>query len=195
VVLALQSIAGLRDSKLYGKDEAAEILDQISHYAIGRVGPDTAEWASNLIGEQEIREVTVNHTRTRARENSNSVSHNESFKTRKAVLPSQLMGITPCSARDGLTAYYVTRTEESVMRVTLGGNELFGRDLIPPSQETKDFLPRPTESQLLEPWTKSQRAEFAPAAPKTRKRKRNQMDRQPAKRQTESLLDALDEIS
>ena len=81
------------------------------------------------------------------------------------------------------------------MRVTLGGNQLFGRDLIPPSKETKDFLPRPTEAQLLEPWTKSQRAEFAPEAPKPRKRKRNQEDRQPAERQTESLLDALDELS
>jgi type IV secretory pathway TraG/TraD family ATPase VirD4 len=192
VVLAFQSVAGLRDAKLYGKDEAAEILDQIGHFAIGRVGPDTADWASTLIGEREIREVTISRTYGN---NSSSVSHNESFKTQKAVLPSELMGITPCSVERGLTAYYVTRTEESVIRVTLGGQELFHRDLIPPNKETKDFVPRPAEAQLLEPWTKRQRAEFAPESKTKRNTRRKPADRRPTRPQAESLLDALDEIS
>lgn len=194
VALAFQSIAGLRDSKLYGKEGAAEILDQIGHYAIGRVGPDTAEWASTLIGEQEIREVTVNRTYGN---NSSSVSHNESFKTKKAVLPSELMGIAPCSADSGLTAYYVTRTQQSVIRVTLDGDDLFQRDLIPPDPETEDFVARDAQCQLLSPWNKQERAEFAPEAKSSsrKKAKRDQNVASKQRRQSESLLDALDELS
>ena len=102
VVLAFQSIAGLRDQNLYGQQMTAEILGQIGHRIIGRLEcPETAKWASELFGDQEIRQVTTNRTYGK----DPSTSYNEQFVTRPAILPAEFMSVTPCNIETGLTGY------------------------------------------------------------------------------------------
>lgn len=167
VILAAQSIAGLRDPELYGQYGAAEILGQIQNRFFGRLEcPETAKWASEVIGEQEIRQVTASGSSTSGSGGgggggggSSSRSWNEQFVTRSAVMASQLMSLPPCNDIDGLAAYYMTGIN-GTFQTTLNGQQLFHSDLIPPSKRVRDFVARDIESQYLKPWTKEQRAAF-----------------------------------
>lgn len=185
VVLAFQSIEGLRDTKLYGPNETAEIIGQIGHKCIGRLEcPETAEWAARIFGEQEIRQVTNNRSWSASSgkdggSSSYSFSENEQFVTQRSVLPSEFLSLPPCNDINGLSAYYLSRVTGAFWS-HIGGDELFGEALLPRDTNVKDFVPRPIESQFLEPWTKAQAAAFAPpycrrrkAKPKPSERKRN----------------------
>lgn len=162
VILAAQSIAGLRDPELYGQYGAAEILGQIQNKFFGRLEcPETAKWASEVIGQQEIRQVTESGSTTSGGQGggTSSKSWNEQYVTRAAVMESQLMSLPPCNDTDGLAAYYMTGIT-GTFQTTLNGQQLFHNDLIPPSKRVQDFVPRDIESQYLKPWTKEQRAGF-----------------------------------
>lgn len=161
VVLAAQSIAGLRDPDLYGQFGAAEILGQIQNKFFGRLEcPETAKWAAEVIGEQEIRQVTQSGSTSSGNGGGSSTkSWNEQFVTRSAVLASQLMSLTPCNEIEGLSAYYMTGIT-GTFHNTLDGQQLFGSDLIPSSRSVRDFVPRSIESQYLQPWPDERRAGF-----------------------------------
>jgi type IV secretory pathway TraG/TraD family ATPase VirD4 len=186
VALAFQSIAGLRDSRLYGRQLTAEILGQIGHRCIGRLEcPETAEWASQLFGDQEIRQVTVNKTFAK----DNSTTHNEQFVTRRAILPSEFMSLIPCDDINGLTAYYLSRVTGAFW-ATLPGDELFDKDLRSKA-EVADFEPRSVDAQYLPPWTGQRRQQMAPPlrpekATKRRVRKNKAIDLR--------VLDSLDDL-
>lgn len=162
VILAAQSVAGLRNPELYGQFGAAEILGQVQNKFFGRLEcPETAKWATEVIGEQEIRQVTSSGSSTNGGSGgpTSTKSWNEQVVTQSAVLPSQLMSLTPCSEIDGLSAYYVTGIT-GAFHSNLDGKQLFHHDLIPASKTVRDFVPRDIESQYLKPWTDEQRAEF-----------------------------------
>jgi type IV secretory pathway TraG/TraD family ATPase VirD4 len=188
IALAFQSIAGLRDARLYGPQLTAEILGQIGHRCIGRLEcPETAEWASQLFGDQEIRQVTINNTYGR----ENTTSHNEQFVTRRAILPSEFMSLTPCDAVHGLSAFYLSRVT-GAFSATLDGEELFDGDLIPKADDVPDFLPRAVASQYLRNWTREEALRFAPAGT-------GHKNRRPRRRKTRShenlrILDELDDV-
>jgi hypothetical protein len=186
ICLAFQSIAGLRDRRLYGRQLTAEILGQIGHRCIGRLEcPETAEWASQLIGDQEIRQVTVNNTYGR----EHSVSHNEQFVTRRALLPSQFMSLTPCDQLNGLTAFYLSRVAGAFW-ANLPGEELFEHDLLPRADGVVDYDPRPIETQYLRSWTRAESERLAPPrATKRQTRRRPQRKIAPDLRVLEELED------
>ena len=184
VVLAFQSIAGLRDTNLYGPQMTAEILGQIGHRIIGRLEcPETAKWASDLFGDQEIRQVTKNRTYGK----EPSTSYNEQFITRPAVLPAEFMSVTPCNIDNGLTGYYLSRLG-GAFEATIDGEELFQEDLIPADPTVAHFTPRPVETQYLNPWTPQQEALFAPTA------KNPEIETQDKPSRTHDLLRDLEDL-
>jgi hypothetical protein len=163
VVLAMQSIAGLRDPKLYGPNFAAEILGQIGHKFIGRLEcPETAEWVSRLFGDQEIEQITTSHTSSK---NGDSSTTNQQVVTRRAVLPAELMDIDPCTRENGLTGYYMSRGVGCYVS-TLPADELFDGVLIPPDPNVPEFVERRVEAQYLRPWTDDEAAKFGVLMPK-----------------------------
>jgi len=191
LVLAFQSIAGLRESTLYGRQLTAEILGQIGHRFIGRLEcPETAEWASQLFGDQEVRQITVNKTFSE----TNSTTHNEQFVTRRAVLPSDFMSVAPCDELNGLTAYYLSRVT-GAFSANIPGERLFGSELISRADDVPDYVPRPSEVQYLAPWTKEQALQFAPLRPERSLGPRDgarKKRRQPAPEA--DILDELDDL-
>ena len=160
VFLAFQSVAGLRDPNLYGPHQAAEILGQIGHRWFGRLEcAETAQWASDLIGEQELSEET--YSQTYAKEGS--TTYQQHIVVRKTVLPSELLALPACSQRRGLTGIYISRAT-GVHHQVVRGPKLFGRLLIPHARDVEDFLPRSVDDQYLVPWTPEAEALFAPRA-------------------------------
>ena len=173
VVLAFQSVEGLRDPQLYGRHVTADILGQMGHRFFGRIEcPETAEWACKLIGEEEINQTTM--SRGWSAQGGASHSHNEQVVTPKTILPSEFMAVPPCNYQDGLTAFYLSRVTGAFWE-NIPGQQLFDEDVTPKSTTMPDFVPRPIACQFLEPWDKQQSKEFAP---KRRRlwRKRNKPD-------------------
>lgn len=168
VVLAFQSIEGLRHPNSFGPQLAADILGQVGHRFIGRLEcPETAAWASKLIGDQEIRQFTVSHSYSR----ESSTTVNESIVIRPALLPSEFLTLPTCDPTNGLSAIYACRNQSGVIVNTLSGHELFNNDLIPFADNVPGFLPRPPESQYLRKWTPGEEADFAPEPPAKRNKR------------------------
>jgi len=151
-VIAFQSVAGLRDQHLYGNYIADELLGQIGNRFFGRLEcPVTAQWASQLIGENEALMTTYNQAPPGIFGRPVTKSITRHWQNRHAVLPSELMTIPPCSVDNGLGGYFLTRAA-GTFYATLDGENLFNRQLTPPSP-IPEFLPRPAETQFLFPWT------------------------------------------
>ncbi|MEX2317310.1 MAG: type IV secretion system DNA-binding domain-containing protein [Pirellulales bacterium] len=156
-VLAFQSIQGLRRSALYGREETDEILGQIANRWFGRLEcVETAEWASELFGDQEFEEESVSES-TGAGGKSRSVSRQRA--TRRLVLPSEFLDIEPCNQANGLSGYYIVRSHGSYFD-KLDGAELWSKSLIPPRADVPEFVARPSRSMLLNPWTPAEDATF-----------------------------------
>jgi type IV secretory pathway TraG/TraD family ATPase VirD4 len=157
VAIFFQSIAGLRDQRMYGTHLTDEILGQIGNRFFGRLEcPETAEWASKLHGDQEGESVSRSVTKSK---DGTSTTETRQTSTRRAVLPVEFMIVPPCTRENGLTAHFLTRTG-GAYRTTLNGPQLFDKDLIPPAAKVPDFIPRPFDSQLLQPWTEEQQRKF-----------------------------------
>jgi hypothetical protein len=156
-VLAFQSIQGLRHSALYGREQTDEILGQIANRWFGRLEcVETAEWASELFGDQEIEEESVSES-TGSGGKSRSVSRQRT--TRRLVLPSEFLDVDPCNATNGLSGYYIVRSHGSYFD-KLDGADLWGNSLIAPRADVPEFVPRPSRSMLLDPWSATEDATF-----------------------------------
>ena len=187
VVLALQSIEGLRHPSSFGPQLAADILGQIGHRFIGRLEcPETAVWASKLIGDQEIRQITVSHSYSR----ENSTTVNESIVIRPALLPSEFLTLPTCDPTNGLSAIYACRNQPGVIVNTLLGHQLFSEDLIPLADKVPGFIPRPPDSQYLRKWTPGEEAVFAPEPPD----KGSTKQKKPPSDDINGLLDGMDDL-
>lgn len=155
--LAFQSIQGLRDRALYGPEQTDEILGQIANRFFGRLEcVATAEWASQLFGDQEFEEEAVSES-SGAGGASRSVSKQRS--SRRLVLPSELLDIEPCNPEHGLSGYYIVRSHGSYFD-KLEGSELWGKSLVSPRADVPEFVPRPSASMLLTPWSDVEDATF-----------------------------------
>lgn len=156
LAVAFQSVAGLRDSKMYGSHVTEEILAQFGHRAVGRLEcAASAEWASQLIGDQEIEQVSHSVTHS-----SQGVSKTESRQTvmRRAMLPSEFLSFKPCNVENGLTAMYSVPSV-GVFQDTIDGKELFEDQLLEPA-DIPAFVPRAAATQYLRPWTPEQAVRF-----------------------------------
>ncbi len=188
-LIAAQSIAGLRAPELYGPHGTAEIVGQVMHKAFGRLEcPETAKWASEVFGEQEILQTTQSRSHTAgSQSSSNTVSTNEQIVTRSAALASEFMDQPPCNTTDGLSGYYLSSLY-GAFAATIPGDELFGEDLLPRSTRVEDFVPRSVAAQYLEPWSRQQREKFAPP------RKKKSAEKSTSPPPNKSLLDELGDI-
>ena len=161
LAIAFQSISGLRDPKVYGQYFTDEILGQIANRFFGRIEcVATAEWASSLFGDEESERESVTESYGPGGA-SQSVSRQAT--ARRLVLPSELMSIEACSRENGLSGYYIVRSEGAYFD-KIPGEDLFDGQLIPPRADVAEFLPRPASDQFLAPWTPVEQARFG--APK-----------------------------
>jgi len=155
IAIAFQSVSGLRDPNLYGQHGADELLGQFGNRFLGRLEcVATADYLSQLIGEQEI--VAVSTSYTSGKESSSTTSY--SVQTRKAVLAGHLMAIPPCNIENGLTGYCMS-PRFGTFRTHLDGEDLF-LDALKPHADVPHFLPRPAMQQILRPWNLEQAAKF-----------------------------------
>lgn len=160
LLVGFQSIAGLRSTDSYGPEKTADLLGQFGYRFFGRIEcPETAKWASELIGDQEVIQTTQSWTKGKETTETTTQQH---YATRNTVLPSELMSPPACTPENGLTAWYLNRCHDGVVHSHIDGKQLFGRDLKKPDASVSDFMPRSPQCQLLRPWTKQEEALFAP---------------------------------
>ncbi|MGE3239521.1 MAG: type IV secretory system conjugative DNA transfer family protein [Pirellulales bacterium] len=151
VVLGFQDMEGLRE--VYGEKVANEIVGQCGHYAFLKLNsPTTAEWASQAIGDQEVLE-TIRHPSTIPPFVDDPKS--QQVKTRRVVLPSQILNIEPPQGLSQLTGYYLTASY-GLYHSTLSAADIqhlgwLRDDRVP------NFVACPPESQVLAPWSEADR--------------------------------------
>ncbi|MCY2966467.1 MAG: type IV secretion system DNA-binding domain-containing protein [Planctomycetota bacterium] len=188
VVLALQSVSGLRDQRMYGPHFTDEILGQIGNRFFGRLEcPATADWASRLIGDQEV--VQLSHSSTSSSHGSSSTT-SRSSAIRRAILPSEFMSIPPTSREDGVTGYFLLRREGCFL-ANFSGDTVFQDWLEPNLPSVPDFVPREITAQYLAPWKGEQAAFFGidlSRKPK-KKRKRSTKRENPKPSQADEVQD------
>lgn len=185
LVFAFQSVAGLRDAQLYGAHFSEELLAQFGHKFIGRVEcAASAEWASLLVGDQEIEQQSRSET---SGKQGRSLTRNYQKVIRRGLLPSQFLDFQPCDQENGLTGVFFV-PGIGVFHDTLPGEELFQGRLIPPDDEIAAFIPRPIDDQYLRPWPIERAALFGTLEQST-KSSRPSLDTELQTRQRDSLED------
>src|SRR5262249_53998029 len=98
-VLGFQDIEGLRD--VYGERAANELVGQCGNKAILRLeSPATAEWASQVLGEQEGYDRSRSETAVGLEKVSGTLS--EHLARRPAVLPSEFYCLPRAGPLNGL---------------------------------------------------------------------------------------------
>lgn len=164
VFAGTQSIDGLKDPELYGNFRE-DILAQFGTKFIGRLeSPESADWASRLVGDHQVRQVTHSET-TSSSHGETSFNDTTSSTTasvlvdRRAILPSQFMSFPPCNYANGLTGLFFVPSI-GVFPDIIPGHVLFDDLLLPSDPTVEDFIPRPEECQRLRPWTPQRAAEF-----------------------------------
>jgi hypothetical protein len=184
VTLSFQSISGLRDSRMYGSYFTDEILGQIGNRFFGHLEcPETAEWASKLFGDQEIEQYTTSQTKSKS---GNSTTKNQQIVTRRVLLPAEFLMIPPCDLDNGLSGYFLTRSQ-GCFHANLPGDALFKGMLIPPAPGVPEYVPRAIDAQYLAPWTDQQRLIFGAVNPSKAQNLQKPRERKPR-------LDQLDEM-
>lgn len=175
VVLAAQGITGFQDEKLYGVHITSDLLAQFGNRFFGRLEcPDTSEYASRLVGDQEIEQITISRTYAQ----HNSTTHNQQIVTRRAVLPVEFMNVDPCTRENGLSGTFLIRSL-GCFQANLPGPELFDERLIPPDPKVPAFIDRPVESQYLRNWTADRAAQFGVTPPRPKTKKKREPEQQP----------------
>lgn len=164
VLLGFQDIGGLRE--VYGRESADELVGQCNTKAILRLNsPETARWASQVIGSSEFVETRKSRSRSRTfHENgfreggSQGVSFSDSITKRDLVLDSEFLDLPETSPENGLSCYFVSAAT-GAFREQLSGFWLAG-NLKPASQDVLNFVPRPECHQYLRPWSEQDAAEL-----------------------------------
>lgn len=92
VVLAIQSVSQFYDK--YGRDVANTLLSNLGTQVILRL-PDaeTSEYASRLIGDQQIREEQTSSSRGLGLDGKESISTSYQTRQQRVVLPSEIQGL------------------------------------------------------------------------------------------------------
>lgn len=92
VVLAIQSVSQFYDK--YGRDVANTLLSNLGTQVILRL-PDaeTSEYASRLIGDEQVREEHVSTSRSHDLDGKNSTSTSFQIRQQRVVLPSEIQNL------------------------------------------------------------------------------------------------------
>lgn len=157
VLLGFQDINGLRD--VYGREVADELVGQCNTKAILRLNsPETARWASQLIGSSEFMETRQSRSRSRnfrdsgLREGGSSgVSFSDGITKRELILDSEFLDLPETSPEHGLSGVFVSPVT-GAFRDYLTGQWLADH-LKSPNRSILNFIPRPESHQFLRPWS------------------------------------------
>lgn len=164
VLLGFQDINGLRD--VYGREVADELVGQCNTKAILRLNsPETARWASQVVGASEFIETRKSRSRSRNYRDislheggSTGVSFSDGISKRDLILDSEFLDFPETTPENGLTAVMVSPST-GAFRDHLSGDWL-RIHITPASQVAPNFVPRPDSHQYLRPWSPSDLAEL-----------------------------------
>ncbi len=143
---------------MYGRDVADELVGQCNTKALLRLNsPETARWASQLIGTSEFIETRRSRSRSRNFRDlrldsggSSGVSFSDGLTKRELILDSEFLDLPETSFERGLTGVYVSPVT-GAFRDHLSGAWL-REHLQPAVRAVPNFLPRPDSDQYLRPW-------------------------------------------
>jgi type IV secretory pathway TraG/TraD family ATPase VirD4 len=172
VILGFQDINGLRN--VYGKEVTDELVGQCNTKVILRLNsPETARWASQVVGASEFIETRKSRSRSR---NFRDISLHEGGSTgesftdgiakRDLILDSEFLDFPETSPENGLTAVIVNPLT-GAFRDHLSGAWLRSH-LAPPSLDIPNFVPRPDSHQYLRPWSGDDMMELGLSSPLSR---------------------------
>ncbi len=157
VLLGFQDIDGVRE--VYGRGAADELVGQCNSKAILRLNsPETARWASQVVGASEFIETRKSRSRSHdirdhgLREGASfGVSFSDAISKRDLVLDSEFLDFPETSFESGLTGIFVSPVT-GAFRDHLPGRWL-GDRLKPPALDVPNVVPRPESHQYLRPWS------------------------------------------
>lgn len=154
---AFQDIEGFRHAT-GSKELANEIIGQCSHKALARLeSPETAQWASELLGQHETIEVFESVHGTIGRRQR---SINEQRTLKNNVLPSEFFTIPEPTPETGVEAYFLS-PGRSPYRKRIPAREFEDIVVSDPLQREYQIVPRDDTDQTLLPWTEERRRMLA----------------------------------
>lgn len=91
-VLAIQSVSQLYSC--YGHENARTLLSNLGTQLVLRLpDPDTAEYASRLVGDEQVREEHISTSRSHDLDGKNSTSTSYQIRQQRVVLPSEIQNL------------------------------------------------------------------------------------------------------
>ena len=69
------------------------------------------------------------------------------------------MDLDACNPENGLSGYYIVRSHGAYFD-NIPGNDLWGASLQSPRSDVPEFIPRPSHTKLLKPWSPAEDAAF-----------------------------------
>ncbi len=164
VLLGFQDISGLRD--VYGREVADELVGQCNSKAILRLNsPETAQWASRIVGSSEFLETRKSRSHSRdirdhglGEGSSSGVSYSDAIQKRDLILDSEFLDFPETSLESGLSGVFLSPVT-GAFRDHLSGRWLT-EQLRPPRPHLPNFVRRPEAHQYLRPWTEHDGSTF-----------------------------------
>ena len=150
LMCAIQDVAQLRET--YGPHKAEIIANQFTHKALLKCSGESAEWASRVLGDVELRRTTSSwdwqSTLLGLFGWGNKTGMAETIATVRAAIPSEFEAIPPVNAKTGLTGYYVSIHKH---KHTYPDRTL--QQLLVPPAPCPGYSLAPEDWQWLEPWS------------------------------------------
>lgn len=157
VLLGFQDIDGMRD--VYGKEVAGELTAMCGSFGVLKVsGVSTPPWASELFGDQEVRQrtrsVAEGQTTGQNFSTSSTDTHSEVIRERKLFLSAQFRVVPRPEPGKPLCGYFSSAFIENSRPyyAQISPREV-NTLLLPKAKGAPDFLPWPDESyKRLQAW-------------------------------------------
>ena len=183
LILTFQSLAGLQNTRLFGREGTEDMLSNFGNRFIGRVeDPTTAKWLSDYIGEQDVEQIS----RTSSFGKGASSSETRSRQNQRTLLPSEFMSIPHAGRQSGITGLFKLRSTVAYWD-HIDGTKLFDDLLLPKAEAVSGFIERESEDQYLMPWSPEQERLFAPELGQSLKK-----DKKISQQHGKTIGDALD---
>ena len=153
VVLGFQAIEGME--AVYGKEVAGEIVSMCGSFGILRVaGARTPQWASEVMGEQEIIQSVRSHSQTLGGDVSSTSGQNEQIREKRLFLPSHFRLVPRPERGKPLCGYFCSAFLDSTPYFAEISPQDVERRLLPVGAAEQNFQPWPAGvSKRLPAWT------------------------------------------
>lgn len=162
VILGFQDIEGMR--AVWGNEIAGEIIAMCNSQAYLRLSSGaTAQWASDQFSYryQEETETSVSQSTNWGHEGtstSESTTAQTKLEKRERVMPADFLSMPIANSKNGIPGCYISPWFKEIdpekttfLQKTLPREASFDR-LARKSSKQDNFMPRPPEEEILEPW-------------------------------------------